>query len=97
MKKLYVAVRKDLTKPQQAVQAGHALAEYLLDNRETEWNNGTLIYLGAKDEDELKSLTKRLKYDRICHTVFSEPDIGDELTAVASLGNNKHFKTMNLL
>ena len=97
MHKLYVAVRKDLTKPQQAVQAGHALAEYLLVNRETDWDNGTLVYLSVRNEDELKSLTNKLECDRIYHTVFSEPDIGNELTAVASLGNNKHFKTMNLL
>jgi hypothetical protein len=97
MKKLYVVVRKDLNKSQQAVQAGHALAEHVLLNKHGCWDNGTLVYLGARNEDELKSLTKKLEFDRICHTTFCEPDIGNELTAVASLGNNKHFKTMNLL
>jgi hypothetical protein len=43
--KLYVLVRKDLPKNYQAVQAGHAVAEYLLKNPKTKWNNGTLVYL----------------------------------------------------
>jgi hypothetical protein len=47
-------VRKDLSKSQQAVQAGHALAEYLLHGPSTAWQNGTLIYLGVKNENELK-------------------------------------------
>ena len=97
MKKLYVVVRKDLSKSQQAVQGGHALAEYVLRNRDTDWDNGTLVYLGIRDENELITLTKKLEYDRICHTSFREPDIGDQITAIASLGNNDHFKYMRLI
>jgi peptidyl-tRNA hydrolase len=45
MKKLYVLIRKDMSKSQQAVQAGHAVAEYLLKRPNTKWDNGTLVYL----------------------------------------------------
>lgn len=55
MQKMYVLVRKDLPKTYQAVQAGHALAEYLLHSLSCSWDNGTLIYLGVRDEEELKS------------------------------------------
>lgn len=53
-KKLYVLVRKDLSKSQQAVQGGHAVAEYLLHGPSTAWSNGTLVYLSVRSETELK-------------------------------------------
>ena len=95
-KKLYVVTRQDLSKSQQAVQAGHALATFLLAEKSTCWN-GTLVYLKVNDEVALKHLTKALEYSNINHVSFKEPDIGNELTAIASLGNNKFFKGLKLL
>lgn len=97
MKKLYVVVRKDLSKSQQAVQGGHALAEYILQNKDTGWDNGTLVYLGIRNEREIIRLTSKLSYDRIDHILFREPDRDDEITAFACLGNNKHFEIMDLI
>lgn len=94
--KLYVVTRTDLSKAQQAVQAGHALAEYLLHN-DTTWDNGTLVYLKVKNEKELISLTKLLNSDRVVFTEFREPDFGDQLTAIASLGSNDWFSWLKLL
>jgi len=53
-KKLFVLVRRDLSKSQQGIQAGHALAEYLLRGPSTFWENGILVYLSVKDETNLR-------------------------------------------
>ena len=60
MNKLYALVRKDLSPSQRAVQAGHAVAEWLLRGPKTDWDNGTLIYLGVRNEDELNCWMRKL-------------------------------------
>lgn len=59
--------------------------------------NGTLVYLKVADELVLKYLTHELNYVNIPHIEFEEPDIGNQLTAIASLGSNEFFDTMRLL
>ena len=95
--KLYVVTRRDLPKSYQAVQAGHALAEYLLQTPSTEWNNGTLVYLGVNDEEELAYQRDRLALRSITHVEFREPDIGDELTAIAAVCDGKALANLKLL
>ena len=55
--KLYVLVRGDLSKSQQAVQAGHAIAEWCRQGYYSNWD-GVLIYLKVRDEKELKNYYK---------------------------------------
>lgn len=83
-KKLYVLVRKDLPQSYRAVQAGHAVAEYLLRGPDTSWSNGTLIYLGVKGLFQLEKWVYRLEAAKVSFVTFREPDIGDELTALAT-------------
>ena len=98
VQKLYVVVRTDLRKSQQAVQAGHAVAEWMLHNPNNEWRNGYLIYLkGPKSEEELQ---KYLEFPGASGTRaigFREPDLDNELTAVAILSTGEEFKDMKLL
>ena len=86
--KLYVLVNQQLSKSQQAVQAGHAIAEYLLKYPNTPWDNGTLVLLKTPD------ITEWIKHTDV---YFVEPDLNDQVTAVAKLSNGEEFKHLKLL
>lgn len=48
MKRLYVLIRQSLDPVYGCVQGGHAVAQYLLDFKDTQdWNNSYLVYLYA--------------------------------------------------
>ena len=97
MKKLYVLQRKDLPISYQAVQAGHAVAEFLLYGPETEWDNGTLIYLGVNDEKDLIKWSEKLSMKQINFVIFREPDIGNQITSLAVVCDDKIFRNLKLL
>jgi hypothetical protein len=91
--KLYVLVRKDLSFIQQAVQAGHAIASYLREHK-TLWDNGTLVFLGLKNERALDKWSSILKNESVNHSIFYEPDV-DSNTSMAFTydpSDNKPFK-----
>lgn len=97
MTKLYVIVRKDLSISQRAVQAGHAVAEFLLHGPFSRWTNGTLVYLGVKGLGQLENLKYKLDLYDIPYTEFKEPDIGNEVTAIATDQHCELFERLNLL
>lgn len=95
--KLYVLVRKDISPSYQAVQGGHAVAELLLRGPILSWSNGTMVYLGVKDENELKYWTEKLDIKDIDYASFIEPDLNNEMTALASIHSGEVFKKLKLL
>lgn len=97
MQKLYVLTRRDLSKSQQAVQTGHAVAELTLRGQRNGWDNGTLVYLGVDNLQELLIWKSKLEYKELPHTEFREPDIGNEITAIASVNSGKMFSKLKLL
>lgn len=98
MNRLYVLTRKDLRCSSSAVQAGHALAEFLLHRPTTSWDNGTLIFLGIENEKELEKWCWKLDRKKIDWVGFREPDLDNELTAIALvLEDGKIFKNLKLL
>jgi len=96
-RKIYVLVRRDLSKSQQAVQGGHALAEYLLRGPATLWDNGTLVYLGVRNEGELKFWGRWLKDKGHQVVDFKEPDRNNELTAIATECSDTTVSKLRLL
>ena len=94
--KMYCLIRKDLSKSYQAVQAGHAVAQYFLDHGIPDtWDNGTMIYLGVENENSLRKWEYKLSGSK--HSSFIEPDIGDELTALSIIDDGKQFANLPLL
>jgi len=94
-KRLYVLVRKDLSPSYRAVQAGHVVAEWLLYDQS--WQNETLIYLTVANEFSLYRWAAKLDFRGIKWVGFREPDIDNQLTAIAVLSDGKIFRNLELL
>jgi len=97
MEKLFVITRNDLSAAYQAVQSGHAVAEWMIANKDHHWQNKTLVYLAVKDLRRLELLKEKLDsrcYDPVC---FYEPDMNNELTAVAVYAKQNSFNALKLM
>lgn len=94
MKRLYVITNQQLNPIYAAVQGAHCVAQWLLDHPEQTWNNEYLIFLTGDLEK-----AQYLIGDNDC-SKFYEPDLGNELTSIAILGddeNKKWLKKFKLL
>ena len=82
-----MVVRGDLQPSYQAVQAAHAGIQFQHEYPEIarEWHDKAkyLVHLYARDEQHLKDLIFKAECRNIKHSIFREPDIGNEITAVA--------------
>ena len=96
MKKLFVLVRADLPLNYGAVQAGHAVAEFVL-NRPNSWSNEILIYLKVKSLFQMQIIRDRFVKEKIDFIEFKEPDLNNEITAIATTHENNIIKKLNLL
>ena len=106
MKRLYVLTRNDLGLAYQAVQGAHAVAQFVLDYPNSEWNNGYLIFMAEKDEDELKEWRGHLQFDndevyddrkKVFFSLYYEPDLDNQLTAIAVYTNGRMFRKLPIM
>ena len=85
--KLRVVSRRELTLGTQALQSGHAAIDfqYQYPNIGSEWQNKSnyLVFLTVANEQELYKLIDKADSKGINYTVFREPDIHNQITAVA--------------
>ena len=76
-----------MTDGYKAVQSTHAAINFTFEHptRAGPWfkESNYLVQLEVKDEGELKDLIRKCERLNLYYTVFREPDIGDEITAIA--------------
>lgn len=87
MTKLYVVTREDIPTGAQAVQACHAAIEFnqTFPDISRQWfeTSNYLVMLAVRNEEYLQRLIFRAKDLGIKHTEFREPDMDNQITAVA--------------
>lgn len=97
---VYVIVRNDLSPAQRAVQSCHAIIEATRNFNMT-GEHPSVIICEVKSEHKLREIAKELTGNHIKYCSFHEPDIGDQLTAIASeplrLEKRDAFKRFQLL
>jgi hypothetical protein len=81
---VYVLVRRDLSHPQQVVQACHASLEAARAFLPSDHEHPFLVICGVRDEPRLWRCLDVLSAAGIRHCAFHEPDLDGQLTAVAT-------------
>jgi hypothetical protein len=88
---MFIFVRQDISKEQQAVQAAHVAYKagcmYGYNPDETYF-----VLVGVEDEAALNEAKATLDIKDVSFEQFYEPDLGDSLTAVASVPIKEHRK-----
>lgn len=85
--KLTLITRRDISPGYQAVQSAHASHVFAMEHPAVfqDWykNSNYLCMLSVESEYQLQCLTEKALDLGIKFSVFREPDIGDQVTAVA--------------
>ena len=93
MQRLYVLISNKLDPIYGCVQGGHVVAQWLLNHPDQDWNNNYLIYVSA----DVSRWKERLEFLGIDYTEFKEPDLNNQITALAVLNNDRIFKKLKLV
>lgn len=98
---MVLVTRKDLVPGYQSVQPAHALAEFAAKFPTTfkRWqqHHKNLVILSVRNEKELNTLLEQAIDRRIRYASFNEPDIGNELTAIALEPSDETYRMTSTL
>ena len=98
---MVLVTRKDLVPGYQSVQPAHALAEFAatLSIRFKRWqqHHKNLVILSVRNEKELRALLDKAIDKRLRYAHFEEPDIGNELTAIALEPSDETYRMTSTL
>ena len=88
--------RKDISNGYQAVQGMHSAIKFNFEHPEIarHWfeKSNYLALLAVADEQELVKLAEQAKEKNISFSIFREPDIDNQITAIALAPGNKTKK-----
>lgn len=95
MERLHIVIDEELPTVYGCVQGGHAVAEWMIKNPtdSKRWNNDYLIYL----KGDINKLKYKLDLYNIDYTEFKEPDLNNQTTSIAMLGNSKFIKNLKTI
>ena len=84
---MFVITRQDISPGLQCSQIVHASDQFKYEHPtdHESWfrNSNYLAILSVKNESELLSLVEKVCSHNLVHSTFSEPDLNNELTAIA--------------
>lgn len=92
--KLYILVSHKYPVGYQFAQGMHVMHQWSRENLNHPWDNDTVVGLSCPDIEEW---AKRLDESNICYSRFHEPDLDNELTALAVAGHDRLFKNLKLI
>ena len=85
--KFVIVTRQDLKPGAQVAQAAHAAIQFQHEHPEIskDWhtNSNYIIILAAKDEQDLLRILEKTRNAGLQSSVFTEPDLDDQVTAIA--------------
>jgi len=97
---MYVLVRNDLASTYKNVQGAHALARFASEHPKEfkEWDNTTLVFLGIPNLREMRiwhiKLSTMFRQRKRIYSIFYEPDLDDQITAIACYDTGIIFKKL---